>query len=54
MVWDTYFFQKFKPKDNIWKMKSWEQQLRSKEVIMWVLYMYSNYTTSFHFQSTSN
>jgi hypothetical protein len=49
-VWESCFFQEFKPKDGIWKSKYWEQQFGSKEVIKRVLYMYSNYTTSFHYQ----
>jgi hypothetical protein len=50
-IWETCFFQKFKPKDGIWRIKIWEQQFKNKKVVKWILYMYSNYTTSFHFQA---
>ncbi len=54
IVWETCFFWKFKPKDGIWRSKTWEQQFRNKKVVKRVLYKYSNYTTSFHFQVATN
>jgi hypothetical protein len=44
---DLFFW---KHKDGIQRRKSWEEQFESKEAAKWVLYMYSNYTTSFLFQ----
>jgi hypothetical protein len=44
----------WKPKDGIWKNKSLEEQFKSKEATKWVLYMYSNYTTSFIYQVVAN
>jgi hypothetical protein len=54
VVWEICFFWEFKPKDGIRRSKSWGQQLRNKKVVKWVLYRYSNYTISFHFQIASN
>jgi hypothetical protein len=54
LLWVTCLFQKFKPKDGIQRSKSWEQHSRNKKVVKWVLYRYSNYTTSFHLQYTAN
>ncbi len=53
-IWETSFFWEFKPKHGIQKNKSLEQQLKSKEDFKQVLYMYFNYTTSFHFQAIAN
>ncbi len=46
---DLFFLRK--RKDGIQISKSWEEQFKSKEAVKWVLYMYSNYTTSFFFSS---
>ncbi len=48
VVWDTFFFQEFKPKDGIRRSKYWEQQSKSKEAVKRMLYKYSN-MSSFSF-----
>lgn len=60
-IWETCFFQEFKPKDGIRRSKSWEQQSKSKEAVKQVLYKYSimfsfpfNHNTSFCLQSMAN
>jgi hypothetical protein len=41
-------------KDGIQINNFCEQQSGSNEVVKWVLYMYSNYTSSFHSQVVAN